>query len=211
MTHAVVVLPVPHSNKASVEALVRRSQFELVQFDEVIDEGADCADVIVIPGVSSFSESASFVSRPDVARLIASVLDNGGKVVGICSGMQVLFDASEEAEGVYGLSFVSGKFRRFDLAMRSPIIHMGWKKHEIQTKSNHNAIPTGPFYFCHSYFMYVDNEGFEADWYSTVFHGEVQILAAFSLGQIVGFQFHPEKSSVNGLKVFEAAIYENTR
>lgn len=156
------------------------------------------ADKIVLPGVGSFAESMARLRSDGWADALAKLVQRDQKpLLGICLGMQMLATAGEEGGLNQGLGFVAGTVRRLDdLGCRLRIPHVGWNDIAVDEREPLFAhIPTGSdFYFVHSYaFDAARSEDVIA---STEY--DVPIVAAVRSGNVVGTQFHPEKSSKVG-------------
>src|ERR1035438_7462436 len=118
-----------------------------------------------------------------------------GLLLGICLGLQALFEASEEAPEVRGLGLFAGTVRRFSMDARVP--HMGWNELEVKPDSKLvRDLPGRPFvYFAHSYYVPVDARAAAICTYAAPY------TAALEAGNVFGVQFHPEKSGPVGLKI----------
>jgi glutamine amidotransferase len=140
------------------------------------------ADCIVLPGVGAFGAAASRLAPARAA--LATALGAGLPCLGICLGMQLLFDASDESPGVLGLGVIAGPVTRLH---SSRIPHMGW-----------NAVSGfGVAYFAHSYACRPVDESVVTAW--TVEDGD-RFPSAVRWRNVVGVQFHPEKSSAAGVR-----------
>jgi len=153
------------------------------------------ADRILLPGVGHFGQ---MMRALDAAGLRASLLDRiaaGVPFLGICLGLQALFERSEEAPEAQGLGLYPGCVRRFPAGARVP--HMGWNQLEVRpTARLFRGLPASPYvYFAHSY--YVPPQA-DASAFCTY---EVPYTAAFECGNVFGVQFHPEKSAAAGLQL----------
>ena len=153
------------------------------------------ASKVILPGVGAFGEA---VRRIDVLGLRAPLLRHcaGGKpLIGICLGMQLLFEQSEENPGAVGLSLLHGSVIRFGPGAKVP--HIGWN--DVTPRGNSTIFPDGGgggcFYFVHSY--YVPDSDAKA---ATTFHG-IEFVSAVERGNIIGVQFHPEKSQKAGMEL----------
>jgi glutamine amidotransferase len=186
----VVVLDYGSGNLRSAErALVRVGAEVTVTSDGV---AAAEADGLVVPGVGAFAACMAGLSAVDGGRMVAGRVAAGRPVLGICVGMQVLFDSGDE-HGVVtdGLGVLPGKVRR----LRAPILpHMGWNTVLPAAGSVLFAglAPDTRFYFVHSYAA----SGTEGS-VSTAEHGE-RFVAGVERGQLAATQFHPEKSGDAG-------------
>jgi glutamine amidotransferase len=161
------------------------------------------AEKLILPGVGHFDRA---MERLAPGTPLREVLDHKATVeqvpvLGICLGMQLLTEGSEEGERP-GLGWVPGRTRRFRLAPESglKVPHMGWKVVRPATPSPLTAgADAWRFYFVHSYHVCVDDP---ADAVLLADHG-VQFLAAIQRGNVYGVQFHPEKSHRFGMKLLE--------
>jgi len=154
------------------------------------------ADKIILPGVGHFSVTA-ILERTGLRTTILHRIAQGVPFLGICVGMQWMFESSEEAPGALGLGLFSGACRRFPGSVKSP--HVGWNSLACHDGPRLlRGIPTGSFvYFTHSYRAPVVK--------ATVARCEYggEFSAAVEQDHLFGVQFHPEKSGAIGLKVLE--------
>lgn len=170
------------------------------------------ASKVVVPGQGAFGEAASAL-RPD-SPLGASIVDaikSGKPYLGICLGMQVLFASSEESPGHPGFGLFPGRVRRLPSGVLDPdgrrlkVPHIGWSR--IALKGSHPVleVPSGDawFYFVHSFHAVPDDEGLIA---AICAFGDVPVTAAVARDNVVGVQFHPEKSQGAGLAVLRAFV-----
>lgn len=163
--------------------------------DTVTDAGTlDAADAIVLPGVGAFGAAAAALdgSRP---RLLDS-LRAGKPCLGICLGMQLLFDSSDEGAG-RGIGAIPGSVRRL-AASRIP--HMGWNAVGSTSDPLFAGIPDLLAYFANSYIVTPADEGAVIAWCE--YDGE-RFPAAVRSGRTWGVQFHPEKSGESGLRLID--------
>ncbi len=153
------------------------------------------SDVLVLPGVGAFSHAAALLERDLPA--LRGAIRNGLPTIGICLGMQLLFDESEEGDGA-GLGLIRGRVERLRVA-RVP--HMGWS--HVAAKGDPGLPLDTAFYFAHSF---VCRPTDKACVIAETTIGDTPIPAAVRAGRVVGFQFHPEKSSHGGLTLLAAAL-----
>lgn len=167
-----------------------------------LDELA-AADRYILPGVGAFDATMRYLNDSGmVATLSEQVLGQRKKVLGICVGMQILAESSEE--GVFpGLGWIPGRVRKIDadLLKSSPKLpHMGWNSVSLRPGALlfHGVDTDRGFYFLHSYYFdATDLENVSA----TVQYGK-DIPCAVARGNVFGMQFHPEKSHSNGVAIF---------
>ncbi|MGA7687349.1 MAG: imidazole glycerol phosphate synthase subunit HisH [Terriglobales bacterium] len=154
------------------------------------------ADKIILPGVGHFSATA-VLAETGLRTAIQERVERGAPFLGVCVGMQWMFESSEEAPGIAGLGLCVGMCERFPERVKSP--HVGWNSLECREGSRLlRGIPSGSFvYFTHSYRAPV----VAATVARTEYGGEFS--AAIEQGHLFGVQFHPEKSGAIGLKLLE--------
>ena len=157
--------------------------------------GLRSASMILLPGVGHFGQMMRALDALEVRDALIECIAAGAPFLGICLGLQALFDASEEAPEVRGLGIFEGIVRRFPAHARVP--HMGWNELQLRGESKLlRGFGAKPFvYFAHSYYAP------EGDYASAVCAYEVPYTAALEVGSVYGVQFHPEKSGPVGLTI----------
>lgn len=157
------------------------------------------ADRLVLPGVGAFPECMRNLSRLGLVPPILEFIQSGRPFLGICLGLQLLFDESEEFGLHEGFKVVPGRVKAFDRNMGLKIPHMGWNQVYYRKETPiFRGIENGSFfYFVHSY--YVDPES-ESDIAAETDYG-IKFTCAIARGNTFAVQFHPEKSQENGLKI----------
>jgi len=160
-------------------------------------DGLDDADGIVVPGVGAFGSCMSQLSRFE-SSLLKSFRE-GVPMLGICVGMQVLFEESEESPGAKGLGWIDGKVVHLPDGVMIP--QMGWNDLSIKRPMEMlDGISDGDmFYFVHSYYGLPKDRSVIA---ATTEYG-VEVTAAVSKDNLFATQFHPEKSGAKGLRILE--------
>lgn len=158
-------------------------------------------DKAVLPGVGAFSDAMNELKKQGLTQVIAEFIENRKPFLGICLGMQLLFEESEEAAGIKGLAMLKGRVKKFEEKKGFKIPHMGWNqlniKYECPLLKN---IPVGSYvYFCHSYYPMPSDRAVVA---STTDYG-MEFASCVWKDNIYGAQFHPEKSQKTGLKIIE--------
>ena len=152
---------------------------------------------VVLPGVGAFGRCMEELRACGLEEVARDAVGEGKPFLGICVGMQMLFEASDETPGVPGIGLLGGAVRRLPPGLRTP--HMGWNDLEIRSGSALLAgLPERPYvYFVHSYAPVPDDPDVVAA--TTDYGGPV--VAAVEQGPLWATQFHPEKSGANGLAV----------
>lgn len=157
------------------------------------------ADAFILPGVGAFGEAMSNLhKRKLVEPLRRAVLDNGKPLLGICLGMQLLADSSDERGKYQGLSLIPGQVRTIPVSTGLRLPHIGWNDLSIRIRAPlfRNLPDKSAFYFVHSYRFECDSAYISA----TTDYG-VDITAAVQRDRIFGVQFHPERSQRKGLRL----------
>ena len=159
------------------------------------------ADKVILPGVGAFGDAMKKLQEYHLDTLIREIADSGKPLLGICLGLQLLFEESEESPGVEGLGILEGKIRRIPEGEGLKVPHIGWNSLHLE----HNGrlfrnIPENSYvYFVHSYYLEAkDPEIVKA---STEYG--VHIHASVEKNNLFACQFHPEKSSETGLQILK--------
>ena len=156
------------------------------------------ADKVVLPGVGAFGDCMKNLNERGLAPVIHEVIAAGKPFLGICVGLQLLFEGSEEDPGVAGLGIFKGLVRKI-VAPGLKIPHMGWNNLEYRTSSSlfQGLPPAAYVYFVHSFHAVPTDESC----ITAVTDYGGQVTAAVGRGLVQAVQFHPEKSSAVGLKI----------
>jgi len=155
----------------------------------------DLYDAIVIPGVGAFDEGIKRIKKMEFDKLIYDSMSKT-KVIGICLGMHLLFDGSEEGSE-NGLGLISGSVKKLNSFSENSIPNIGWRQVSIQ-KSSKLWMNDRKFYFNHSFGLI----GSASDYVLGKTCGEKEIVAIVQKNEIYGFQFHPERSHIFGKDIF---------
>lgn len=159
------------------------------------------ADKVILPGVGAFGDAMANLDRFGLVRVIHEVVERNIPFLGICLGLQLLFESSEESPGVKGLGILKGKIVRIPERPGMKIPHMGWNSLHIQNNGRlFTGIPEDTYvYFVHSYYLQAEDERIVKATceYGTTIHASVE------QGNVFACQFHPEKSSLWGLKILK--------
>lgn len=156
------------------------------------------ADKVILPGVGAFGDAMHNLEQFGLIDVIKEVVELGKPFLGICLGLQLLFERSEESPGVEGLGILKGEILRIPDCPGLKIPHMGWNSLKIKPEAKLLKDLEDPYvYFVHSYYLKAADENIVAATteYSTTIHASVQS------GNVFACQFHPEKSSRVGLQI----------
>ncbi|WP_339060418.1 imidazole glycerol phosphate synthase subunit HisH [Tepidibacillus marianensis] len=182
-------------NLHSVMKTLERLGFEAIATDD--PQVILSADRVILPGVGAFGDAMENLRAKGLVSEIQQVVDQGTPFLGICLGMQLLFDSSDEHGFHQGLGIFRGHVKRFEGDFKIP--HMGWNQLKFE-QADHplvHGIDAGFVYFVHSY--YVVEEEQEILLASTDYYGKVPAIVGSE--NVLGMQFHPEKSGEVGLEL----------
>ena len=167
------------------------------------------ADSVVLPGVGSFKDCMSNLKELNLIDPIRKFIDGGKPFLGICLGLQVLFEESEEYGPVAGLGILPGKVVKFSRNISETkngqlikVPHMGWNNIEVKKKDplfEKIDVVAPYFYFVHSYYVVPKDKNMVA----TVTNYGIEFVSGIQYKNIYAFQFHPEKSQTMGLALLE--------
>ena len=190
----IVVDVVDHGcgNCAPLASVMKRAGFR--PFLRRDPKGESSAQVLILPGVGNFSSAASKLNDTGLADYVSQWAHKGGPVIGICLGMQLLFSGSEESSKQRGLGLIPGTV----VALDQQRFHIGWNS--VTFGEQHSG--SEDFFFNHSY--HVKTEERYVSGY-TNFDGK-SLVAAVQKGNVVGYQFHPEKSQCAGIELLKKTI-----
>jgi len=195
----IAIIDYDAGNIKSVEkALVRLGQEVWVTRDR---ERLFNADGVILPGVGAFGDAMEHLKEYGLVDVIHEIVEQKIPFLGICLGLQLLFERSDEAPGVEGLGILKGEILKIPKQDGLKIPHMGWNSLELQNDGRlFKGITGNPYvYFVHSYYLKAEDEQIvkAATHYSTRIHASVEQDNVFAC------QFHPEKSSHVGLQILE--------
>lgn len=157
------------------------------------------SDKIIFPGQGHFAQCMNKLQEKGLDEVIKSAISSGKHFLGICLGLQVLFEESEEAQGVKGLSIFKGKVKKFT---KGNIPQVGWNK--IQVVSSNSALTDDYFYFVNSYYVAPEDEKIISS--KTEYY--IDFCSSVKFKNISAVQFHPEKSAEAGISFFKNWLEE---
>ena len=163
------------------------------------------ADKLILPGVGAFGDAMERLHQYGLVDVIReAVKDKGIPILGICLGLQLMFERSDESDGVEGLGLLKGEILKIPDSPGLKIPHMGWNSLKIKPDTCLFAqIPDGAYvYFVHSYYLKAE----DPDIVAAITEYSTHIHAAVEQGNIFACQFHPEKSSEVGLQILKNFI-----
>ena len=161
--------------------------------------------MLILPGVGSFPEGIKNLRELNLDSLIKDLFEYGKPIVGICLGMQMFFEKSEEEKVTNGLGLMKGNIKPFPKSQDFRVPHLGWNKVNFEKqfleKENLYELNSKDFYFVHSY--YLENNDKSDCILASSTYNNIKFGAAVIKDNLIGFQFHPEKSGINGIKIYE--------
>lgn len=159
------------------------------------------ADKVILPGVGFFGDAMAMLKRKELDKVIREVTEKGTPFLGICLGLQLLFESSEESPGVEGLGVLPGKILRIPDREGLKIPHIGWNSLDLVNDGRlFRGLGPEPYvYFVHSYYLRAEEPDIVK---ASALYG-VQIHASVEKGNIFACQFHPEKSGTTGIQILK--------
>lgn len=162
------------------------------------------SDALILPGVGAFGHAMDILEEYDLVTAISEYAKSGKPLLGICLGMQLLFEESEEFKITKGLGLIEGCVKKLQNVRKLP--HIGWAKlhNKMDTKKTilDGLDEKAEFYFVHTYAVGTD----DAYILSTSRYDNIEFCSSVKKGNIYGCQFHPEKSGKVGLKILKNFI-----
>tara|TARA_B100002003_G_C14089933_1_gene524233 strand:- start:656 stop:1279 length:624 start_codon:yes stop_codon:yes gene_type:complete len=179
--------------KVNINSKISSSENEILE--------AKCA---ILPGVGSFNKAMDYIKEKKIDIIISKFIKTEKPLICICLGMQLLFEESHEYSYTKGLGLLKGKVIKFDFDIKKiPVPHTGWNQIHIVNNNNKllsNLSKDEMMYFVHSYYAQPEDENIISTY--TEYEGK-KFCSSINYKNIYAFQFHPEKSSVSGLKIYE--------
>ena len=162
------------------------------------------ADKVILPGVGAFGDAMTRLNGYGLTGVIREVIAKGTPFFGICLGLQLLYDESEESPGIAGIGALKGTIKKIPTGEYKKIPHMGWNSLDFPNKGRlFKGIDEGAYvYFVHSYYLEAANR----DTVTATCDYNVSIDASVECGNVFACQFHPEKSGTVGLQILKNFI-----
>lgn len=159
------------------------------------------ADKVILPGVGAFGDAMANLKKYQLDDVIRQVVEKGTPFLGICLGLQLLFERSDESRGVDGLGILKGEICKIPENGELKIPHMGWNSLHLQNEGRlfQGLEEDAYVYFVHSYYLKAEEE----EIVKATTNYSVEIHASVERGNVFACQFHPEKSSDVGLQILK--------
>ncbi|KAK6359784.1 Histidine biosynthesis bifunctional protein hisB [Orbilia brochopaga] len=212
MAKTVHLLDYVAGNVRSLVNAIEKVGYEVIWIKNPADLSK--AERVILPGVGHFGHCLQGLKTAGFIEPLKEYINSGKPFMGICVGLQGLFEASEEDLGTPGLAIIPGTLRRFNDAAKS-VPHIGWNSANVvahtqteQQQSLYGLVPSNNYYYVHSYAApYVagslESQGWDV---ATARYGDEEFIGAIAKGNIFATQFHPEKSGEAGLAVIKAFL-----
>ncbi len=198
----ITILDLGINNINSVKRAFQRNNQEVEIYIRDSDSDLGNTRLVVLPGLGSFASGMEQLQRRKLDKYILRAKENEIAVVGICLGMQLLGLVSDESPGVQGLGLIQGENKVLPINSKERIPNVGWMGGKPQDKAiSFPSLAQGKdFYFVHSYHFVPK---FDSDIIFKSMYGEIEITTGIMHEKVLGFQFHPEKSSAIGNKLIK--------
>lgn len=192
------------NNISSVVRAFNESSEEEVR---VLEQGAESEspDLLVLPGLGYFEKGINSMDERGFRPILLEAASNGIPISGICLGMQLLGEYSEESPGSKGLGLISGGCKKFPITTGERIPNTGWNSTSLRKMESEfpSLKGTSDFYFVHSYYF---EPKYDEDILSETKYGETKYPSSIIRETTIGFQFHPEKSAQAGKRMLSDLI-----
>ena len=204
----IYVVNFPFCNFYSLQRYLRVNNLSYLELNS--STSLDVSDTVILPGVGTFKKGIDFLRNESLFSTIVNHALANGTVIGICLGMQMLLETSEESPGVTGLNLISGSCQLIPDSPSFQVPHIGWNElnyteysDSIFLGSTSNLISPSDFYFVHSFHAAFVPKEFIT---STFSHPSGPLVSSIRKDNIIGFQFHPEKSGQAGYKLLNTIL-----
>lgn len=196
MNNSIGIIDYGMGNLRSVEKALEYLNYEVFVSSDI--KKLEKADKLILPGVGAFKDAIDTMKNTGLDVFVKNFANTDKPLLGICLGMQLFFESSEEYGFHKGLGILKGKICKLSVGEKIP--HMGWNSLDIKMEGPlFCGLPKEPYvYFVHSYYLSTEEPIVSA----TCFYGQ-EIQVAAQNGNIFALQFHPEKSGDIGLKILD--------
>lgn len=199
MTSTITIIDYGVGNVASVANMLKKAGFESRLSGDPDD--VSNSPKLILPGVGAFDRAAGILRESGLREALVAAVERGSAVLGVCLGMQLLLDGSEEGASVEaGVGLIPGRVRRFPIAVEQAglkVPHMGWNT--VARVGSSDVLPSfrngDRFYFVHSYYA----DPLQSTDQLAVSHHGIDFASMIRRGNVTGVQFHPEKSHRTGM------------
>ena len=202
------IIDISINNILSIKRTFEHIGFEVMIINE--QRNVEKFDLLVLPGVGAYHEAMKKLRDTKIILSIEQALNKNKNFLGICLGMQLLFEESEEFGVTKGIGFFKGKVKNFNKFNVEKQTFIGWNRVKfkekqilIQEKSIEKELLNSTFYFVHSFFVNCENKEIEA---GTSSNGKLNFSSIVKKDKVAAFQFHPEKSGNSGLILLENVV-----
>jgi imidazole glycerol phosphate synthase glutamine amidotransferase subunit len=157
---------------------------------------------VVIPGVSNFGSVINELHSKNLFEPLQSLFGSQTKILGLCAGMQIMGLSSDESPGKHGFNWFNFRVKSLIDTNSKKLFHTGWNSVQTRKSTSGVILMKGNFYFNHSYYVTKSESDFEE--YGTSIFSEHEVVSIFKQSNILGVQFHPEKSQKSGLNLLSS-------
>ena len=198
------IINISINNILSIQRALEFIGFETKIINE--EEKADKFDLLVLPGVGAYHEAMKKLKLTKLIKTVETSLNQNNNFLGICLGMQLLFNESEEFGHTTGIGFFNGKIENFNNYDINKKTFIGWNKVNFLKSNNSNKIfenlkgSNNIFYSIHSFFANCNDKDIII---GTSSNGSLDFTSCVKKNNVTAFQFHPEKSGINGLNLLK--------
>lgn len=205
MVFEVEVLDLGLNNVASLVNSLKKSGANEVRVVRKPEEYTG-SNLLVLPGVGAYGAAMEVLNNSELIDVVRKQIQSGDFLMGICLGMQLLAEQSQESPGVPGIGVIPGEVYKLEATKEVRVPHIGWSP-LITSELGEEAFPSLKdqldYYFVHSYAVKLSDPSILV---AEATFGESQVTASFMQENVIGFQFHPEKSSNSGIKLLKDVV-----